>query len=110
MKLVSYLENGKEQLGIYHDSKIYNLQRNALIFSNTMLPDNMSEFLKLGEKGMALAKKLDSEIRNQKSEIPASPAGRRNTFVHTEEPENNLLAPVPHPTSCRDGYAFRQHV
>jgi fumarylacetoacetate (FAA) hydrolase len=21
-----------------------------------------------------------------------------------------LLAPVPHPTSCRDGYAFRQHV
>ncbi len=23
---------------------------------------------------------------------------------------NNLLAPVPHPTSCRDGYAFRQHV
>jgi fumarylacetoacetate (FAA) hydrolase len=22
----------------------------------------------------------------------------------------NVLAPVPHPTSCRDGYAFRQHV
>jgi len=22
----------------------------------------------------------------------------------------HLLAPVPHPTSCRDGYAFRQHV
>ncbi len=24
--------------------------------------------------------------------------------------EADLLAPVPHPTSCRDGYAFRQHV
>ena len=22
----------------------------------------------------------------------------------------DLLAPIPHPTSCRDGYAFRQHV
>jgi fumarylacetoacetate (FAA) hydrolase len=22
----------------------------------------------------------------------------------------NVMAPVPHPTSCRDGYAFRQHV
>jgi fumarylacetoacetate (FAA) hydrolase len=24
--------------------------------------------------------------------------------------EVQILAPVPHPTSCRDGYAFRQHV
>lgn len=24
--------------------------------------------------------------------------------------DTHLLAPVPHPTSCRDGYAFRQHV
>jgi fumarylacetoacetate (FAA) hydrolase len=24
--------------------------------------------------------------------------------------EVEILAPVPHPTSCRDGYAFRQHV
>lgn len=29
-----------------------------------------------------------------------------NQPVYTYE----LLAPVPHPTSCRDGYAFRQHV
>ena len=25
-------------------------------------------------------------------------------------PAPMLLPPVPHPTSCRDGYAFRQHV
>jgi fumarylacetoacetate (FAA) hydrolase len=24
--------------------------------------------------------------------------------------EETIIAPVPHPTSCRDGYAFRQHV
>jgi fumarylacetoacetate (FAA) hydrolase len=29
-----------------------------------------------------------------------------NAPVHSYE----LLAPVPHPSSCRDGYAFRQHV
>lgn len=30
--------------------------------------------------------------------------------VAKEEAFYELLAPVPHPTSCRDGYAFRQHV
>jgi fumarylacetoacetate (FAA) hydrolase len=103
MKLVSYLEQGIEQLGIFFDSKIYNLQKNTLLLSKTMVPDTMSEFLKAGESAMKAAKNLDAEIRNQKSEI-------RNRFTQTEISENNLLAPVPHPTSCRDGYAFRQHV
>lgn len=31
--------------------------------------------------------------------------GQRNYAAHY-----NLLAPVPHPASCRDGYSFRQHV
>ena len=33
----------------------------------------------------------------------------RNVMAHPFD-EAHLLAPVPHPTSCRDGYAFRQHV
>ena len=28
----------------------------------------------------------------------------------TEESPKKLLSPIPHPTSCRDAYAFRQHV
>jgi len=31
-------------------------------------------------------------------------------MIGTPYSEVSLLAPVPHPTSCRDGYAFRQHV
>jgi fumarylacetoacetate (FAA) hydrolase len=37
-------------------------------------------------------------------------AGTR-TELNNKRPEHvKLLAPVPFPTSCRDGYAFRQHV
>jgi len=32
------------------------------------------------------------------------------TLVATPVSNYEILAPVPHPTSCRDGYAFRQHV
>jgi fumarylacetoacetate (FAA) hydrolase len=103
MKLVSYLEHGNEQLGIFFDSKIYNVQKNSLLLSKSMLPDNMADFLKTGNEGMKVAKALDDEIRNQKSEI-------RNRLVEAAASDNTLLAPVPHPTSCRDGYAFRQHV
>jgi len=38
-----------------------------------------------------------------KKNIPNSIIGQTTSAVQ-------LLAPVPHPTSCRDGYAFRQHV
>ena len=33
---------------------------------------------------------------------------RKFTGINMEDVE--ILAPVPNPTSCRDGYAFRQHV
>jgi fumarylacetoacetate (FAA) hydrolase len=99
MKLVSYSENGKEQLGIFHDAKIYNLQKNSSLLSKTSLPDTMSEFLKLGDAGMKVAREIDTEIKKSNSKIQSS-------SIH----ENDLLAPIPHPTSCRDGYAFRQHV
>ncbi len=103
MKLVSYLEQGKEQLGIFHESSIYNLQKNASLLALPAMPETMGEFLKLGEEGMKVAQQLNAEIRNPKSEV-------RNKLAQTNIAENNLLAPVPHPTSCRDGYAFRQHV
>lgn len=46
---------------------------------------------------MLRAKKIDSEIK----------LGKRQA---REEIFFEIMAPVPHPTSCRDGYAFRQHV
>ncbi len=103
MKLVSYIEQGNEHLGIYFNSAIYNLQKNSALLSTSALPDSMADFLKLGDEGMRIAKQLNEEIRNPQSTI-------RNKTIQVSATENNLLAPVPYPTSCRDGYAFRQHV
>jgi fumarylacetoacetate (FAA) hydrolase len=46
---------------------------------------------------MERAKNIDNQIKSKEIEPK-------------EEAFYELLAPVPHPTSCRDGYAFRQHV
>jgi fumarylacetoacetate (FAA) hydrolase len=99
MKLVSYLEGGDERLGIYHNDKIFNLSENAHLLGEGILPDNMGEFLKLGDKAMNIAKAVDTYIKENKQGL-----------ILSHVTELNLLAPVPHPTSCRDGYAFRQHV
>lgn len=92
MKLVSYKTEDKEHLGIYANGHIYNLNS-----CNKLIPDNMNAFLEGGEPLMERAKKVNQDILDKK----LSPK---------EEVFYELLAPVPHPTSCRDGYAFRQHV
>lgn len=92
MKLVSYQTEGSEHLGVYIDGHIYKLHS-----CDKRIPDNMAEFLKGGEVLMDIAKKVDAGIKS--GEIKAR-----------EEALFELLAPVPHPSSCRDGYAFRQHV
>ena len=62
-----------------------------------MLPDNMAEFLWGGDELMDRAKWVNEAIISGK-------------LAPAEELFFELLAPVPHPTSCRDAYAFRQHV
>jgi fumarylacetoacetate (FAA) hydrolase len=57
----------------------------------------MNEFLWGGEELMERAHKVNNGIKD------GSIVGREEVFFE-------ILAPVPHPTSCRDGYAFRQHV
>jgi fumarylacetoacetate (FAA) hydrolase len=61
------------------------------------LPDDMISWLATGEKGFhqlnAALEPVQSGVRKVE---PVS--------------DYHLLAPVPRPTSCRDGYAFRQHV
>lgn len=57
----------------------------------------MNAFLWGGDELMDRAKKVNDEILTGKREAK-------------EELFFELLAPVPHPTSCRDAYAFRQHV
>jgi fumarylacetoacetate (FAA) hydrolase len=95
MKLVSYLHNKQEHLGIYHDDKVYNLAESAKALAKPAMPDDILTFLQQGEKTMDIAREINAQV-SKLSEL-----GTANY---------ELIAPVPHPTSCRDGYAFRQHV
>lgn len=92
MKLVSYKTEDRDHLGIFFNGHIYNL--NSL---NHVIPDNMNEFLWGGDALMEAAQRVYKDLK----------AGK---VVAKAEVFFELLAPVPHPTSCRDGYAFRQHV
>ena len=94
MKIVLYTKDNHEQLGILVNNNIYNLSE-----EHSGLPNHMNQFLKLGEAAMDAAKEIEVGIKN--GDIETAP-------IELEERE--LLAPVPHPTSCRDAYAFRQHV
>jgi fumarylacetoacetate (FAA) hydrolase len=97
MKFVSFLQNNNERLGLFRNDKIYDLQNSGRIL-NINLPDNMLEFLWGGARNMELSRKVDEQIKSG------------NIKTSLRKSDIQLLAPVPHPTSCRDAYAFRQHV
>jgi len=92
MKLVSYKTEDREHLGVFIKGHIYNLNS-----CDKLLPDNMNEFLWGGDELMERAQRVNKSIISGKREA------KQELFFE-------LMAPVPHPTSCRDGYAFRQHV
>jgi fumarylacetoacetate (FAA) hydrolase len=94
MKLVSFALDGTDKLGILVNHNVYPLYQ-----INPSLPDNMADFLKAGEEAMTMAKTYEEHIRRE--------PGKFNSYPFHDQ---NILAPVPHPASCRDGYAFRQHV
>ncbi len=94
MKLVTYIHKKQSKFGIINEGKIWSLKE-----LDSSFPDKMRKFLFAGETMMEKAKKWDEQIKLGKVDKP---------FVL--ETEVNLEAPIPNPTSCRDGYAFRQHV
>jgi len=97
MKLVSFLKNSEERLGLFMDNKTFDLNNVAKALSIT-LPSTMAEFLKGAREFMVLAQKVQDAVRE----------GKVKNVENTSQIQP--LAPVPHPTSCRDAYAFRQHV
>jgi fumarylacetoacetate (FAA) hydrolase len=92
MKLVSYKTEDREHLGLFIKGHIYNLNS-----CDKLIPDNMNEFLNGGEELMDRAKRVDAGIKSGKQEAK-------------EEIFFELLAPVPHPNSCREAFSFRQHL
>jgi len=99
MKLVTYSDRIHEHIGLFIDEKIYNLPRIAFHKGYKDFPDDMIALLEAGESVMDFARELDHQIKSGKLD---SDGINRSEVI--------LLAPVPRPASCRDGYAFRQHV
>jgi fumarylacetoacetate (FAA) hydrolase len=96
MKIVSFLKEGKETYGILYEDKVYDVVSSWIKYK-VDLPETIIGFLNQEEKGIENAQKLLKRIQNG----DLQPENKQNI---------TMLAPVPHPVSCRDGYAFRQHV
>ena len=97
MKFVSYqTANDSNRVALLIDDQIIDLEQSAAQIG-VALPSRMNDFLAGGEEYMEQARQVESAYRGHGQ-------GQIATGVI------KVLAPVPHPTSCRDGYAFRQHV
>ena len=95
MKLATYLKDGHEQLALIVNGLLYDLD-----MLHPDLPVTMSMFLNYWDDYYPLVMTIDEQIKS----------GMSKSVVGISVDKETLLAPVPSPTSCRDGYAFRQHV
>lgn len=95
MKLATHLFNHHEQLALYHEGHLYNMD-----MLHPELPNTMGMFLNYWDDVFDIAYRADQAIKE----------GAISTARGIPVGEAQLMAPVPFPASCRDGYAFRQHV
>lgn len=96
MKLVTYLKDDEQpQLAILVDGLLYDTD--AL---HGDLPMSMAMFLNYWEDVFPMAQVVERRIKD----------GSIRNVNPVPFDATTILAPVPHPSSCRDGYAFRQHV
>jgi len=95
MKLISYLKEEHDQLGVLINDIVYDME-----ILHPDLPNSMAMFLNYWEDAFPVAQAGELMLRE----------GSRTSNRGIPVADLQLLAPVPFPTSCRDGYAFRQHV
>ena len=93
--MVSYLKDEQEQLALLVNDLLYDVE---LVHPD--IPNTMNMFLTYWDELVPLVQAGDLAIRER--DIHRSKAKPVDRF--------HLLAPVPFPASCRDGYSFRQHV
>lgn len=95
MKLLSYRNENGDQLGVLVDGLVYDMET-----LHPDLPGSMSMLLHYWDDVVPLARRGVELIA----------AGKISAAKGKPLESLELLAPVPFPASCRDGYAFRQHV
>ena len=93
MKLVTYRKDGAEQLAVLANGRLYDTDSIRADY-----PKTMNALLQGWER-------YSDDLKTDSKHLPSS-AVEGGVAVGAVE----IMAPVPFPTSCRDGYAFRQHV
>lgn len=105
MKFVSYVSGVQERVGLLVGSHIVDLElahhtlRHEHAFQLGRFPSDILDVLELGNAALHDARLVEEACRKSIDDAYMLPADHVT-----------LLSPVPHPTSMRDGYAFRQHV
>ena len=95
MKLISYRSpSGKDRVALWAADQAWD----AGSWNPQCGPD-MTAFLEQGEAAMDAMRELEQRVLQ--GDAPIKPLSLE---------AKDWLAPVPKPASCRDGYAFRQHV
>jgi fumarylacetoacetate (FAA) hydrolase len=95
MQLISYLKENHDQLAVLVNGSLYDMED-----LHPELPNNMGMFLNYWDEVFAVAQAGAAMVEEGK-------IGRGKGIAADSV---QILAPVPFPTSCRDAYAFRQHV
>jgi len=95
MKLVSFYLGSKETAGILIDTQVIEIGKLGPGWPVTML-----ELLNQWDNYFARLQKIVAGIKN----------GSGKDLPYHKIADLHLLSPLPRPVSCRDGYAFRQHV
>ncbi len=95
MKLITYLLEGQQQLAVLENGMVYNMDQ-----LHPDLPNSMNLLLNFWEEYIPVIQRGVSAIKN----------GSLLNAGSLRIEDIQLMAPVPFPSSCRDGYAFRQHV
>lgn len=93
MKLVTYEKKRHSQLAFLYEGILFDTNK-----IDTRLPSRIDGLLNNWQQLLPIAQKSYQSLRNMKAD------------GHISIREVKILAPVPHPPSFRDAYAFRQHV
>lgn len=91
MRLISYRKERKDHLAFVAGDRAYDVAA-----SGALLPGNINAFLQSWETALANLQRDQPSMMKKTAGIPLD--------------QLTLMAPIPYPTSCRDAYAFRQHV
>lgn len=96
MKFVSYYKDSKFRVGILVNDVVIDVEEGSAS-TGKRLPATMKELLEVWTESLSICESIVNNFH------AGNTAGMNLDDL-------KLGPPVPYPTSCRDGYAFRQHV